>query len=178
MNLWNPAGLYRPRPVPSLTFPIPMPRQSVESRAGAAWRSKARKSLPQPPEHLSQEARKLWARILASKPSDWFEEGNLPILAQYYDLVAEQAKMVLHRNELDVLKPIGVTERTELVQARINMNRAIRDHALAGTTLAVKLRLTVQNTIDRKSGILDEKVPEAAVIERRSSLLAGRQLDS
>jgi hypothetical protein len=109
-----------------------MPRQSVEARTAAVWRSKSRKSLPEPPEHLSQEARKLWARILASKPSDWFEEGNLPILAQYCALVAEQAKMVLHRNELDVLKPIGVTERTELIQARINMNWAIRDHALAG----------------------------------------------
>jgi hypothetical protein len=80
-----------------------MPHQSVEARTAAVWRSKPRKSLPQPPEHLSQEARKLWARILASKPSDWFDEGNLPILAQYCDLVAEQAKMVLHRNELDVL---------------------------------------------------------------------------
>ena len=78
--------------------------------------------------------------------------------------------MVLHRNELDVLKPIGVTERTALVQARSGMT-AIREYALAGTTLAVKLRLSVQNTIDRKSGILDEKPPE--VVAQRSSLLSG-----
>jgi hypothetical protein len=116
-----------------------MPRQSVESRAGAAWRAKTATSLPESPEHLTPEARKLWARILASKPSDWFEEGNPPILAQYCDLIAEQAKMALHRNVLDQLKPIGVTERTEVQQVRIAINKAIRDHALASTTLAVKL---------------------------------------
>ncbi len=54
-------------------------------------------------------------------------------------MIAEQAKMVLHRNVLDQLKPIGVTERTEVQQARIAMNKAIRDQALASTTLAVKL---------------------------------------
>jgi hypothetical protein len=36
-----------------------MPRKSVEARTAAVWRSKPRKSLPQPPEHLSQEVRKL-----------------------------------------------------------------------------------------------------------------------
>jgi hypothetical protein len=156
-----------------------MPRQSVEAKAGARFRARPSNTLPQPPEHLSPEARTLWVRILASKPCDWFEEGNLPILAQYCDLVAEQAKMVLHRNELDVLKPIDVTERTELIQARINQNRAIRETAATSAILAAKLRLTVQNTIDRKSRILDEKQPEAVVAAaERSSLLAGRRLDS
>jgi hypothetical protein len=42
---------------------------------------------------------------LASKPADWFDEGNLPILAQYCDLVAEQADLVLRRNELYATKP-------------------------------------------------------------------------
>ena len=126
-----------------------MPKRSVESRAGAAWRSKAATSLSEPPEHLTPEAKNLWARILASKPSDWFEEGNLPILAQYCDLVAEQAKMVQHRSVLDQLKPIGVTERTELVNARISMNKLIKELAATSAILAAKLRLTVQNTLLR-----------------------------
>jgi hypothetical protein len=63
-------------------------------------------------------------------------------------------------------------ERIALVQARINMNRAIRKHALAATTLGVKFRLTVQNTINRRSGILDEKPPK--VVAQHSSLLSER----
>jgi hypothetical protein len=221
-----------------------MPRQSVEAKSGAQWRAKARNTVHQPPEHLSEEARRLWARVVASKPADWFEEGNLPILAQYCDLVAEQAHLVLRRNELNVLnpdspdgsafcphhapistggsarygqpasrvltdatgerrnpafrqrfrglwacrpdpngesglKPVDTMERTALLQARSAVNKTIRDYALASATLAVKLRLTVQNTVDRKSGVLSEKVPEAVVAAAaRSSLLAGRQLDS
>jgi hypothetical protein len=156
-----------------------MPRQSVEAKAGARFRARPQNTLPEPPEHLSQEARKLWVRILTSKPSDWFDEGNLPILAQYCDLVAEQAKMVLQRNELDQLKPFGVVERTELIQARIAQNRAIRETAATAAILAAKLRLTVQNVISSKSRILDEKQPEAVVVAAaRSSLLAGRRLDS
>jgi phage terminase small subunit len=134
-----------------------MPRQSVEAKAGARFRARPKNALPQPPEHLSQEARGIWARVLSVKPADWFDEGNLPILAQYCDLVAEQAKMVLRRDELDQLKPIGVTERTELIQARLAVNRAIREHAATSAILAAKLRLTVQNTIDRRSGVLTEK---------------------
>jgi hypothetical protein len=95
--------------------------------------------------------------VLACKPADWFDEGSLPLLVQYCDLVAEQAKLVLRRDELDVLKPVGVTERTELIQARLAVNRAIREHAATSAILAAKLRLTVQNTIDRRSGVLTEK---------------------
>jgi hypothetical protein len=155
-----------------------MPRQSVEARAGAAWRSKHEKPIPYSTKHLSPEARKLWGRILASKPADWFDEGNPPILAQYCDLVAEQADLVLRRNELYSTKPVDSVERSALIRAKCEVNKTIREYALASTTLAVKLRLNVQNTIDRRSGVLDEKVPEAAVVAQRSSLLAGRQLDS
>ena len=87
--------------------------------------------------------------------------------------------MVLQRNELDQLKPFGVVERTELIQARIAQNRAIRETAATAAILAAKLRLTVQNVISSKSRVLDEKQPEAVVAAAaRSSLLSGRQLDS
>jgi hypothetical protein len=88
---WSRPGLDRSRPFFSLTFPNrAMPRQSVEARSAVGRRSRPRKSVPQPPENLSPEARKLWARIIASKPADWFDESNLPILAQYCDLVVER----------------------------------------------------------------------------------------
>ena len=64
--------------------------------------------------------------------------------------------------------------RTRWTKARLD--KQILEHAQTATTLAVKLRLSVQNNIDRRSGILDEKPPE--VTTRRSSLLGGRRLDS
>jgi hypothetical protein len=156
-----------------------MPRQSVEAKAGARFRARPKNELPQPPEHLSLEARKIWARILSTKPADWFDEGSLVLLAQFCDLVAEQAKLVLQRTELEQLKPTNILDRTEVIKARLDINKAIREFALASTTAATKLRLTVQNTIDRKSGVLSEKPPEAVVAAAaRSSLLSGRQLDA
>jgi len=157
-----------------------MPRQSVEGKAGAAWRARSQqvKVVHEPPEHLSDDARRLWAKILASKPADWFEEGSLPLLAQYCDLVAEQAKLVQQRNELVRLKPVDIMDRTAIVTARTRVAKSILEHSAQCSSLAIKLRLTVQNTIDRKSGILTEKQPEATFIAARSSLLAGRRLDS
>ena len=111
---------------------------------------------------------------MASKPADWFDEGNLPILAQYCDLVAEQADLVLRRNEIYSTRPVDSVERSALVRAKCEVNKTIREYALASTTLAVKLRLSVQNTIDRKSGKLDERYPS----DDDDRLFAGRQLDS
>ena len=71
-------------------------------------RPASKRSLPQPPEHLSPEARKLWARVIACKPADWFDDGNLPILAGYCDATAERDKMVLRRTELEAVKPAGL----------------------------------------------------------------------
>ena len=85
---------------------------------------------------------------MASKPADWFDEGNLPILAQYCDLVAEQADLVLRRNELYSTKPADSLERFALIRAKCEVNKAIRDYAATSVVLALRLRLTVQNTID------------------------------
>jgi hypothetical protein len=154
-----------------------MPRQSVESRSAAAWRTNLLKckSLQEPPEDLSDDARKLWAKVLASKSADWFDDGSLPILAQYCDLLAEHTKLVREPNALNQLKPVDILDRTALSNARIRINKLIIDHMQASATRAVKLRLSVQNTIDRKSGMLDEKQPEATAV---NPLLAGRRLNS
>ena len=95
-------------------------------------------------------------------------------MAQYCDLVAEQADLVLRRNELYSAKPADSLERLALIRAKTDVNWSIREYVLAATTLAVKLRLTVQNTIDRKSGMLDEPYPS----DDDDRLFAGRQLDS
>jgi hypothetical protein len=69
-------------------------------------------------------------------------------------------------------------EKRAWLAAVSDMDKRIMELAKTVGVLGAKLRLTVQNTIDRKSGILSEKPPEAAVVAHRSSLLGGRRLDS
>jgi hypothetical protein len=90
-------------------------------------------------------------------------------------LLAEHTKLVREPNALNQLKPVDILDRTALSNARIRINKLIIDHMQASATRAVKLRLSVQNTIDRKSGMLDEKQPEATAV---NPLLAGRRLNS
>jgi hypothetical protein len=63
-------------------------------------------------------------------------------------------------------------DRTAIVTARTRLGKSILEHSAQCSSLAIKLRLTVQNTIGRKSGILDEKPPK--IVAQHSSLLSGR----
>ena len=120
-----------------------MPRQSVEARAAAFWRQG--RVLPDAPEYLSDKAKSLWKDIVSCKPPGWFDEGNLPLLGQYCDLITTAEALAAQRNAL-------LVPHREAARLR-------RQHlatVLAMTTVAVKLRLSVQNTIDRKSRVLDE----------------------
>jgi hypothetical protein len=121
-----------------------MPRQSVEARAAAFWRKGI--VLPDAPEYLSDKAKSLWKDIVSCKPPDWFDEGNLPLLAMFVDLVTTAEELSAQRAALPVLHREAARVRRQHLAT-----------LLAATTLAVKLRLTVQNTIDRKSGMLNER---------------------
>jgi hypothetical protein len=121
-----------------------MPRQSIEARAAAAWRKG--RVLPDAPKHLSDKAKLLWVNIVSSKPPDWFDEGNYPLLAMYCDLATTAEELSAARSAL----PVQHREAARLRRAHLAT-------ATVMCTLAVKLRLSVQNTIDRRSGILNER---------------------
>jgi hypothetical protein len=101
--------------------------------------------LPDAPEYLSDKAKSLWKDIVSCKPPDWFDEGNLPLLGQYCDLVTTAEKLSAQREALPVMH-----------RETVRLRRQHLATVLAATTVAVKLRLTVQNTVDRKSGLLTE----------------------
>lgn len=54
--------------------------------------------LLEPPADLSTEEAAVWARVVATKPGDWFDAGSIPLLAQYCratvqaEMVAEQVR--------------------------------------------------------------------------------------
>ena len=135
-----------------------MPRQSVEARAAEFWRKG--RTLPDAPEYLSDKAKSLWKAIVSCKVPGWFDEGNYPLLAMYVDLVATAEELVIQRDALSALD----RERARLARQHLKV-------ALTMCTLAVKLRLTPQQSIHRRSGMLDEPGwgPDDRLLRGRSS---------
>ena len=46
-------------------------------------------SFLQPPSDLTVEEATVWARVVATKPGDWFDAGSVPMLAQYCRAVVQ-----------------------------------------------------------------------------------------
>ena len=120
-----------------------MPRQSVEARAAAFWRQS--KVFLEPPDYLSDKAKSLWKNIVSCKPPGWFDEGSFPLLGMYCDLVTTAEELAIQRGAVPVLH-----------REAARLGRRHLATVLAMTTLATKLRLTPQQSINRKSGMLNE----------------------
>ena len=136
-----------------------MPRQSAESIAAAAFRGTSSGRRHDPPAELTKEAAEVWRGIVTSRPADWFAAGNLELLALYCRLV------VMSRDQAATVEacPEDDAALARMVKTATTM-----------TTIAVKLRLTVQNNVDRKSRVLDEVDSKP----KPSSLLGGHAVET
>lgn len=139
-----------------------MPRQSAESRSAAAFRSGG--APPKAPAHLSKDAKAVWTKIAASKPPDWFDEGAQVLLERYCEATI-QARRVARK--LDTLMKAGAWRDAREFEKRF----ALLSTTL--TTLATKLRLSVQSTVDRHSRKLGEKGNGAPKDGQPDTLLGG-----
>jgi hypothetical protein len=103
---------------------------------------------------MSADAKRIWSAIVEDRPADWFRPGSLLMLEQLCEVMVAQrkalAQLAQNPNDLDVV-------------------RAVKDFAAIINGTAVKLRLSVQADVDRRSRRVDEKEPSADV------LLAGWQ---
>lgn len=45
------------------------------------------------PEDLSADQAQVWGEVVASKPSDWFDAGSMPLLSAYCRAVVESRKV-------------------------------------------------------------------------------------
>src|SRR5687768_5955275 len=106
-----------------------MPRQSVESKAGAAWRAAAKSPCIDPPSYLDKAAKSLWVSIVSSKPADWFDAGSYALLVEYCQITARHKKLVQELNELDGQKPTDPLERQILRTATGDLEERILKHA-------------------------------------------------
>src|SRR5688572_17988830 len=117
-----------------------MPRISPAARAAAAWRSGGEK--PGPPRGMSPQARRIWQEIVADRPADWFRPGSLQLLRQFCEVsVAQHAALA------------------DLTAAPDDDDVVARVKTLAGilNATSIKLRLSVQADVDRRSRRVDEK---------------------
>jgi hypothetical protein len=121
-----------------------MPRKSSENRSAALWRAGGKP--PAPPDVMSADARRLWRKIVGSKPCDYFEPAAQELLAQFCEL------SVVQRVNLDML-------RREPKDARWQTQAARLQPVL--NSLSVKLRLAPSCVLSKKDGRLDEKEIDA-----------------
>lgn len=132
-----------------------MSRMSPEARGAVSHGAGSR--LPHAPKWLGADEAQLWREIIRSKPLGWFDPSSLHLLGQYCAVLAAAQRAAVRVAEVD--GPFMSERIKDLV--RLNGNC---------TTLATKLRLTVQTTVDRKSGMLTEKNDEKA----EDKLLGGK----
>ena len=123
-----------------------MPRLSAEARSADLHRVGG--NPPPVPADLSAEAAVVWREVTQAKPADWFDGAALGLLRQFCRTMARAERVA---TEVEARAVADDEKETKVLERRLV--------ALNGscTTLATKLRISVQNRIDRKSGVIDEK---------------------
>jgi len=113
-----------------------MPRKSAAALASLPILEPV--PIPYPPPGLTAEQAALWRTILVSKPSDWFDQSNLPLLTALVRHICTFERICEQLERYDV----GDIEQIETV----NKLLAMRDReGKAMASMATKLRLTIQS---------------------------------
>jgi hypothetical protein len=112
---------------------------SVQKRERQLYGGRARA-----PKHLSAGAKKVWQEIVAGYPDDYFQPGATILLEQLCTVI------VLGRQ----LAPLVAECPDDSSIAALYLK-----YMQACATHATKLRLTVQSSVHRRAGILDEGAP-------------------
>jgi hypothetical protein len=128
-----------------------VPRISSEARSAATWRVVSDDRL-EPPSYLSREAKALWREVVESRPADYFRPGSSYLLEGFVETVATQRCALK-----ELARARRVADPDRLMQAV----KAVRELTAMMNSTAIKLRVSVQTEVARKSGTLDEKVPVA-----------------
>jgi hypothetical protein len=121
-----------------------MPRKSASSLTLAP--PVALRPLPEPPEDLTEGQAALWHQIVATKPADWWDASNLPMLRA----------LVVHSSAAQVLdefiakfEPAWLTT-DEGLERYERLGRARSVHTGKIESLMTKMRLTQQSRYGHK----------------------------
>jgi phage terminase small subunit len=89
----------------------------------------------EPPPHLTESQRKLWADVVATKPAEWFKADSAPVLETYCQAVDNYRR---------TQQALDETPALDLAQYRTLSDLSSKQAALVAS-LATKLRLTPQS---------------------------------
>lgn len=106
------------------------------------------------PDDLTDAEKEVWNRIVKSKPSDWFTDGDAPLLADYCRNIVRQANLAKAINGYKTI-PRG--------KKYTSYSRLLNDSAAISRTLkaaATALRLTQQSRYTPKAGATATKKPQ------------------
>lgn len=100
-----------------------------------------------PPADLSVEECEVWARVVATKPGEWWDAGSTPLLAQYCRAVVQAelvATLVSQVGSVMLTDAGKLGEYKELRKIQAGLSGEI-------TTLARSMRLTQQSRYNAKN---------------------------
>jgi hypothetical protein len=110
---------------------------------------------PEPPAGIPERQVVLWRNITATKPPDWWKEGNLPLLLAYVQAVDTHERLI---KEQDAMPVQPVAEFKALAELVVKQAKLLE-------TLATKMRLSQQSMYNEKT---------AATADRRTSTEKGK----
>lgn len=117
-----------------------MPRKSASFLSVAPPPVELR-PLPEPPQDLTDEQAALWHKIVATKPSDWWDAANLPMLRA---LVVHTAAAEVIDRELATFEPEWLKDDEGLKRYKI-LTQIRAEHTGKTESLMTKMRLTQQS---------------------------------
>lgn len=125
-----------------------MPRVSAEARAAASWRVGG--AHPEPPKHLSRDAKAVWCSIVRARPADYFEPGSLHLLETFcvHTVQLRRVAEVMDREDA------GSREHADAVTTSAKLSTSIAQ-------LAQKLRLSIQAATRPEDGRHKERASAA-----------------
>src|SRR5690606_3434547 len=100
-----------------------------------------------PPDDLSPEEAEVWARVTATKPSEWWDAGSVPLLSQYCRAVVQAelvAGLVASTGKAMLTDPDELARYKELRKIQSTLSGEI-------TSLARSMRLTQQSRYNAKN---------------------------
>ena len=94
---------------------------------------------PDPPEHLGEDAVKVWRATVNSLPADWFSPGTLPLLEAFCGLTVSQRNTIMALQRIE--REANDFQRDEWARVLKQLGE------LSGriATLATRMRLTPQS---------------------------------
>jgi hypothetical protein len=119
------------------------------------------------PSELTKEQAGIWNAVVAAEPADWFSGSTRPLLAQYCRHIAAARHVAAMIASLDGAIAAQTAERSgdriaimlSAVKAFDRLQKMQERESRAIASLATKMRITQQATINQRGNRIESKKP-------------------